>query len=413
MVTIKLSQPEPSIAGAGLRAAPNIGSVITSGLNPQFLRARAVVVIDRSDTQLVVGSVEPPGADVIAALRFASGLAIEAVILSAEDFARHLARFEPACVSAGSATDTRPQDSGDDAPITRIAVENAAFALPNERAESLFERAASALRSPPSAALALLPLARLIEAGLTSQDAGQALLAISHDAKNRIAPSLVPLAEALAQGRTLDDAIALVPDLPDFMLAVMEAAHCEEDRASAIGRIADWIRIVERRNVNSARLATELAVSAAAAAVFAFTIALAAGFIMAAAAILAVSHARLAVGRRALNNGVRAEVLFLVATLAQLRLPVTVIVRAGAAYLAGRLPTWGRLPDTREGLADALGLDAVSRIVLLSGELKVAAHRVAAVLDASGEDAERRIRWFARGAVFVTACCALVVHLLR
>lgn len=413
MATIKLSPPEPSMAAAGLPAAPALGRVVTFSINPQFLRAHAVVVVDRSDTHLVIGTVKPPAADVLAALRFASGLAIDAVVLSPEDFAVHQAKSEPSWMSGGSADKTRPQASTDDVPVTRIGVETAAFARPDRRSASLFDRAASALRTPPSADLALLPLARLIEAGLTPQDAGLALLAMSHDAKNRIAPSLVPLAEALAQGRTLDDAIALAPDLPDFLLAVIDAAHREEDRASAIVRIADWIRVVERRHVDSARLATELAVAAAAATVLAFTIALAAGLLVGAASILALSHARLVLGRHALNDGVRADVLFLVAALAELKLPVTVIVRAGAGYLAGRLPTWGRLPDTRESLADALTLDAVSRIVLLRGDLKGAAHRVAASLDESGEDAERRIRWFARSAILVTAICALAVHLLR
>lgn len=379
-------------------------------LNPSFLKTRSIVVLDRSGTRLIIGSPGELDQDVASALQFACGLAIDHVVLPSNEFEELLAGEAGSQHVPVQLTPTYLLDR--DPPLSAaLDHQNGAFPRSMGNTQSLFNRVGSAVSTDSTQSLSFGPLARLLEAGCLPIEAGREILALAHHG-TKVDPDGQRIARALAEGRSLGEAIALSPGPVDYLPAILAACACERDQIDTVVKIAAWFADNDRRHDTVARFVVEIAALGGAASLVAFAITVPAGFAVVAVCAFLGLRVRDAIAGPQVTDGVRAEVLGLVATLAALKLPPMIAIRSAAAHLARRMPTWGKLPETREHLAQALALDPMARRLLLSGDLAESACHAANDHAERGDAAVARLRWQARGGALALLSIALVVALI-
>lgn len=92
-------------------------------------------------------------------------------------------------------------------------------------------------------------------------------------------------------------------------------------------------------------------------------------------------------------------------------IPPSRAIRASLARLDAMLPTWGTLPDTRDGLARALALPPSSRALLMKGDLADATRLCARLHSQRGDSALTQSHWWNTRlgcAIFAMAIIAVV-----
>ncbi len=390
---------------------PPVSQTFADGLNAGFLQARSIVVLDRTSTRLTVGSPGKLDNDVAVALQFACGLAIDHVVLPADHFAQPLADQSGAQATAAP---SMPVVSVDRDPTSVAAADYPGTAHPTAlgKSQSLFDRVGAAVSADRKGGLAFGALARLLDAGFLPIEAGREILALA-DWSPEIDQDGLRIARALVAGCPLDEAIALSPGPVDCFAGLLAACACERDQIDAVVKIAAWSDENDRRQATVARSVVEMAALGAAATLVAFTFAMPAGFAVVAACVFLGLRARHAIAGPQVNDGLRADVLGLVATFAALRLPPMIVIRSAAAHLAKRMPTWGKLPETREDLARALALDPMARTLFLRGDLAEAAQRVAGDYARRDRAVMDHLRWQARAYALGLLSLALIMALSR
>lgn len=309
-------------------------------LNPAFVSAAGLVGLDWSAQCLTIGSREPLSPETRDALRFATGLDIIRVILPTD-----------APVMHGNAR-TLPTT-----PST-----------PPSQATSLFGLFGSWLDGDTHALSAFEPLATLLRAGFSPRAAGDILLEPRRGARQLQGTGL-KVAKGLCEGKSLRDAGRLADAFPPYIDHALGACRDEADEHGLFVRLVGFEAECERRAGCGRAAMRETVILWLSLAVVWFQLFGIAGMAIVAAGCCIVFRLYTVSARSRINDRLRAEVLALVATLASTGTSVRSVIQSAMKRLQGSVPTWGRMPDTRDGLADALALDPVFRAVLMNGNL--------------------------------------------
>lgn len=331
------------------------------GLNPAFLRSRGIVLLNRKGTWLTVGCADGLTDGDRAALQFATGLDIKIAALPTQK------------IEAGSET---AQLSDQTAKAFQAAVKGSSAQVsvaPNfTHQTSLMDMIGLWLHRYTRSTAPFAPLAKLLEAGYSPRVAGETLIGTNYPV-SALDPSLAVLAKRLATGATLRDAVDQDTNTPRWLHLALAASHSEAGQIAAFVRLINFDRTVSVRLAEIQRQRLDCFMLWVATVLIWFVVATWAGLLVTALALagtiwlrdLSASHHR--------SHAMRARVLGMLEAAASLDLPPSAAIRASMASLNAVSPTWGALPDTRDGLANALELPPLFRALLMKGTLGEAA----------------------------------------
>lgn len=381
-------------------------AIRTGRLSPAFLHARGIVPLDQTGDRLTVGCTSVlPDEDRIA-LEFATGLQI---------LTRHMPAGEiDACLAQLSGPSFRPH-----VPSTNSRGKAAAcgelVSLADDRKGqvSLTDLAGGWLqRFAPRSPAPWGPLSELLEAGYSPEEAGDILRESDHPVP-ALDPVLRGLAGRLSRGISLSEAMMQDTLIPRSLRLALAAIPSEAAQATALVRFNAFERTMVSRTREGRAVRLEAAMLWLPVVLAWFSIGNGAGTALAALALAGMVWLRSLTGSDRRSDTIRARVLGMVQLASEFELPPSAAIRIATADLDAVYPTWGALPDTREGLADALALPPVSRAVLMKSGLAEASSRLEKLYEGRRIAQLERCRWLVR----TTAAClfgaALVLLVAR
>lgn len=357
---------------------------VSAKLNPAYFAQRGLVPLGLNDERLAVGMADVGDHETIAALHLATGYAIDPVAMSVAEIRALLDRGPlPQPASPGPA----PRPSGN--------------------AESLLDHLLRWGRGE-SGGTFLLPLAQLLDAGYAPVEAGEVLLG-AQAGGHRTGPALADLSARLASGTELEAALLESPDVPRWIADAVASCHQPADQLAALGGIVFATREAARQRESARRLALEAGLWSLPIIAAWLAVSVPTGILAMLLCVFALAQVGSLTTRGPRNEFVHGEVLAIIAVLADLRVPPASAIRGGLSRLNAVAPTWGRLPDCREELANALDLPPLSAALLMRGELGSAATRVSAICAERGRRKTENGRWLVHSLGFVLFALALVV----
>lgn len=391
-----MPEPEDAVSHAALEI---------EGLNPAFLRGRGIVPLNRTGAQLTVGCARGLTDEDRAALEFATGLEIRIAEWPKQKIEAYLAELAAAPErpdTAAARLDAAAKRGSGQAPV-----------VPDQTGQiSLMDLFGARLHRFSRSYAPFAPLAQLLEAGYSPREAGEVLVKTDHPAQLP-GPACQALAMRLAAGTTLGEAVEQDADIPRWLRSAIAACHSEAGQIGAFVRLTAFDRTMSIRSAETARQRLESAVLWLAAAVAWFVLATSAGLFVAAFALAGVIWFRDLSAPHHRTDAMRARVLGMLEVAASLDLSPSAAIRVSMASLDAVSPTWGALPDTREGLADALALPPFSRALLMKGTLGQAAGLAASEHSMRSVNKLARCRWLnsrAAMGLFAGALAALAVQ---
>ncbi len=348
-----------------------------AGLNPSYLRSRGLVVLERDRDSVTVGSWRDLDVGERRALEFATGAQLRLVRLSKDEVA---ARAAPDAV---------------DQPVPAL---HSAAGMPHAPSLASLLQEKFRVGGSPEAMLA-----HLLEAGYSPQDAWT-----SFDVDGSHTSRLPGFSTAMARGDSFADAIEGEGALPLWLRNIVAASHEEDAQIGSFIAVARFDETMARMSTTVRRSRIEAAMLWLAAVVAAFTVSAVFGLIAATTGTaMTLWYGRLC-ARHPQSDLMRAEILRMVDVAARRDIPPTLAIRASLARLDAVLPTWGTLPDTREGLAKALSLPPLSHAVLMKGDLSEGAGRAAAVHAQIGETTLAKCHWWNTRAAFFLLAAGII-----
>lgn len=366
----------------------------SSCLNPVFCRDRGVALIGWNRGTARVGMVDPGDAETLAALRFALGCEIASIAMTRDEVDLHNESER----SYPRPTSTVPAPG----PATLEL-------LPVDRPEpSLVAVAGGRAIARMRGSTPLAPFERLLRAGIRLPEAGAVLVA-AHATGQQLAPETLALAvEARDQGDLSLQAGRGDTPIPDWLVSALSSLPAGADAAPLLGRLLGIERNLGTRRSSLARLAVEIAVAGVLVAAIWWPLSIAAS--LAVAVVAATSLYWLAGGNPQFAL-VRIAILDIVGTLKGSGASSAAAIRIALERLRQDAPTWGRSPDTREELANALRLDPLTTAVLKHGALDVAARYASEICAEHEDNALATRQWIARMVAASAFCMAILLHL--
>ncbi len=237
-------------------------------------------------------------------------------------------------------------------------------------------------------------LGRLLAAGFTPAEAGT-IITQAHGRGVCLPAGDLAAAEGLSKGQNLEAALAQAAVSPWLKFA-LACAHEGADQATIVVKLSDCEAAMAHGRSEARRLVLELAAWTVPALIAWRSISLSACALIAAGIVLIWVNIRAVVRDRPNNDVVRAAVLEIISALARLGMLDSVAIRIGLVRLNSLAPTWGQLPDEREGLARALALPPLTAALLERGDLAEAAARTAYQCRERAKQILERTRWLVR-----------------
>lgn len=396
ITTSTASCPTDDIQASGQASGPG-----KLALNPNYLTEKSIVVLGETSSRLAVQSINEVDHQTVSALEFASGKSIEWTVVSETEFNARVAA--PGQEQAGALPDSWH-------PLSQTQVEHTGRTQSVSNT-SLLDRAMAGFDPVLTCVNWSKPLAQLLAADYSPQEAGETLLGLSK-AESQYDRELLQMAGKLRDGQSIDCAIKELSNLPEYVPAAMNACNSEHEQIAAfiaISACTDAIR--HRRSIINAAI-TDLAMMWLLVTIVCFALAGWAGFVAATAGVGVIIKVRERAGRNRLSDLLRAEVMLLICALSAQKMPPSAVIRAAASHLAACLPTWGSLPDTRERLALALEMTDLPFALLMKGDLADAAQRLAAEYSDRSDTALRQFVRLSRMAAAGLFSIALVLLLV-
>ncbi len=378
----------------------------TGGLSPAFLHARRIVPLNQTGDRLTVGCTSVLSDQDRVALEFATGLQIQTHQMLAEEIDACLAKLaSPASSPHGSPTTSRG--------IPETRREQIPLAHDRKSQDSLTDLAGAFLQSLAARSpAAWAPLSELLEAGYSPKEAGDILLRPDH-----LAPALDPvlhgLAGRLSDGTSLGEAVMQNTLIPRWLRLALAAIPSEAGQAAALVRFSAFERTIVTRSGETRAVRLEAGMLWLPVVLAWFAIENGAGMAFGALALAGLVWLRSLTASDRRSDTIRGRIFGMVHLASEFELPPSAAVRIATASLDAVYPTWGVLPDTREGLADALALPPVSRAVLMKGGLAEASARLEMLYEGRRIAQLDRARWLVRttaACLFGTALVLLVAQ---
>jgi hypothetical protein len=369
-------------------------------LNPNFLNEKSILVLGETLNCLTIGSVNDFDHHAVSALEFASGKSIEWTVISEAEFNARVAA--PGREQAGiSPVSVLP------IPETRLGSARRAQTVSST---SLLDRVMAGFDPVLTSVNWTKPLAQLLAAGYSPQEAGEALLGLSK-AESQDDHELRQIAGKLRDGQSINCVIKELSNMPEYLPAALNACNSEQEQIAAFIAISACTDVIRRRRSKINAGISELAMMWLPVTIVWFTVAGWAGSLAAIAGVSVIIKLRELAGRNRMSDLLRAEVMHLICVLSTQKMPPSVVIRAATSHLSACLPTWGSLPDTRERLALALAMTDLPFALLLKGELADAARRLAAEYSDQSETALSQFVHLSRIAAASLFSIALVLLL--
>ncbi|MGB7407536.1 MAG: hypothetical protein WA908_03460 [Pontixanthobacter sp.] len=370
-------------------ARADITGNVPNGLNRNYLCVRGMTLLNHTDDVAIVACARPVTFEERAALEFALDANVQFVDSSAEQ-------------ASGEATVVR-----DRAVVTEREPKPAA-PIGQPSLTDLFWARFGSNRSHDDP---LFFLAHLLDAGYAPREAAGCVL---DGRAGAVAGGTTQtrLIDALDAGRDFAEAVRDDHTVPPSIRTVVAALNREPDQIAALTALVqfDNVRTQAEPDFAARRNTVILAWVLAIAAASSVSVWFGAAATVIAIGLLIRLHAHT---RRACNvDGTRAEVLAFLKVAATFDIPPSVAIRASMIRLQTLTPTWGSLPDTREGLISALELPPLSRAMLMKGDLSPAAGRLAALHRVrSAQTITQHVRWNLQMAasVFAAALIGLTI----
>ncbi|MGB3794909.1 MAG: hypothetical protein WA957_01235 [Alteraurantiacibacter sp.] len=363
-------------------------------LNPAFVARHSIVLLDGDSDEITVAMANPADRAALAGLRFAMARSIRAVPLATAgqtklDEVLELGEFE--VVVQGEPQPCEGSDASSSSTLSLTAIFDTW--LQGERRN----------------ALGIAPLIAMLESGHSLAEASDALLRGS--AGSTLPTATHHVATALLRGQPLDQALRTTRQIPRwFGFAVASVPAADQQIAAAICLFHQEEHAAGRHDRTRMALVEHLALWFAICGIWTLVSGLGVALVALLGAWFAFRLGKLT-KRAATSDLVRYRILELIAALTSLQVAPRQAVRVGFTCLAAWSPTWGKLPDTREGLAEALELPAFER-ALLHGNLDEASMRVARECEKRADMALHRHRWLARCSAFTLGGAALLIGAL-
>ncbi|OBX19817.1 hypothetical protein A9995_04460 [Erythrobacter sp. QSSC1-22B] len=364
------------------------------------------MLLDQTSDRLTVGCTSVLPDEHRIALEFATGLQIQTHHMHAEEIDACLAKFgSPTFSLHGSPRNShgKPETRQEQVP------------LPHDRKSqhSLTDLAGAFLQSlaAPSPA-AWAPLSELLEAGYSPKEAGDVLLRPDHLAP-ALDPVLIELAGRLADGVSLGEAVTDNDLIPRWLRLSLAAIPNEAGQAAALICFSAFERTIVARSGEARAVRLEAAMLWLPVVLAWYSIENGAGMAFAALASAGFFWLRSLTASDRRSDTIRGRIFGMVHLASEFELPPSASVRIATASLDAAYPTWGMLPDTRKGLADALALPPVSRAVLMKGGLAASSARLETLYEERRIAQLDRARWLVRttaAGLFGTALVLLVAQ---
>lgn len=379
-----------------LRSSPIVGRIAAAPrLNPVFCRERGVALIKWDGDAALVGMIDPGDPETLAALRFAIGCAITPVAMMRAEVDRHNEaersdlRAASAMPAAGSAAALDPH-------------------LPNRAGPSLSEIARQRVIAKMGVAASLAPFEPLLRAGLALPEAGAALLA-AHATGQQLAPNTLALA-VMARDQTgvFGEVAGGAALIPGWIVSALSSMPAGTNPAPLLANLLEVERTLGLRRTDLIRLAVEIATAGVLVVAVWLPLSVVMALVLALCAATALYWLAGGKPRFAL---VRIAVLKLVGALKRNDVSSAAAISIALERLQEDAPTWGRLPDTREELSNALRLDPLTAATLQHGALEIGARCASEICAEREDNALAAVRWIARLGAVSAFGVAILLHL--